>query len=158
MALAIALLLSWRAGIPNRYDEGYGELLSRAALWPALATRLPLLLSRVRLEMVAFKHWGLFWSTVPIVLLAGRAGLRRRGAAGLALAFLAPLGLAWLACTVHPDPAELVRTAWNRFLLQGLVPLLVLFSFALDDLLRRRRSPKRSQGGESTRQISTPGS
>jgi hypothetical protein len=137
VALALALLISWRAGIPNRYDEGYGDLLSLTALWPALVTRLPLLLSRIRLEMVAFKHWRLFWPMVPIVLLAGRDGLRRRWAGCLALAFLAPLGLAWLACAVHPDPAELVRTTWNRFLLQGFVPLLVLFSFALDDLLRR---------------------
>lgn len=137
VAMAIGLLVSWRSGIPNRYDEDYGHLLSLAALWPAAVTRLPLLLPKIRFEMIAFQHWSLFWSVAPLVLLAGWRGLRRRGAAYLALAALAPLAVAWIAYSVNPDPTDIVRTSWNRFLLQASIPILILFSFALDDLMRR---------------------
>ena len=143
VALAIALLVSWRAGIPNRYDEDYGRLLSLGALWPAAAARLPLLLPKIRFEMISLDHWNLFWSVAPVVLLAGWRGLRRRGAILLALAALAPLALAWIAYSVSLNPADIVRMTWNRFLLQAATPFLILFSFALDDLLRRARWPAR---------------
>ena len=139
VALAIVLLVSWRAGIPNRYDEAYGSLFSLAALWPAAVNRLPLLLPKIRYEMIALDHWNLFWSVAPLVLLAGWRGLGRRGAAYLAAGALAPLAVAWIAYTLSLDAAQTVRMSWNRFLLQASIPLLTLFSFALDDLLRRVR-------------------
>ena len=155
VASSLILLTSWRMGIPNRNDEGYETLLSLRALWPALVTRLPLLLSEARRRMVVFNDWRLFWSAAPLVLLAGYRGLRRRPAVWLALGALAPLGVLWLAFAVNPRPALLLEVTWDRFLVQGLVPWLTLLSFALDDLLRRRRFPKRSQGEERIRQIST---
>jgi hypothetical protein len=137
VALALGLFLSWRAGIPNRYDEGYEHLFSFRTSLAAAVFRAPLLLSKIGRQMLAFEHWGLFWLAAPMVWLAGWRGLRRRGTAYLALAALAPLAIGWMAYAVNPDPAEAVRTTWNRFLLQASVPILVLFSFALDDLLRR---------------------
>jgi hypothetical protein len=148
VALAIALLVSWRAGIPNRYDEDYGRLLSLDALWPAAVERLPLLLPKIRFEMISLDHWSLFWSVAPVVLLAGWRGLRRRGAIFLALAALAPLALAWIAYSVSLNPADIVRMTWNRFLLHASVPFLLLFSFALDDLLRRPHPLAPSPKGE----------
>jgi hypothetical protein len=124
-------------------------------------TRLPLLLSEARRKMVDFSAWRLFWSAVPLVLLAGHRGLRRRRAACLALGALAPLGVVWLAYAVNSLPALLVQATWNRFLLQGLVPWLTLVSLALDDMLRRFPrlprwlSPREGQEGGTTRQIST---
>jgi hypothetical protein len=142
VAIAIALLVSWRARIPNRYDEDYASLLTLDALWPAMVERLPLLLPKIRFEMISLDHWNLFWSVAPVVLLAGWRGLRRRGAIVLALAALAPLALAWIAYSVSLNPADIVRMTWNRFLLQASVPFLSLFSFTLDDLLRRRSKVK----------------
>jgi hypothetical protein len=151
VALAAALLVSWRAGIPNRYDEDYARLFSLGALWPAAAARIPLLLPKIRFEMIALDHWNLFWSAAPVVLAAGWRGLRRRGAALLALGALAPLALAWIAYSLSAHPADLVRTTWNRFLVQASVPLLLLLSFALDDLLRRCPWLPRSLGGPSAK-------
>jgi hypothetical protein len=156
-ALALALLVSWRSAIPNRYDEGYGDLLTLANLWPEIVTRLPLLLAKIRLQMANPHHWTVFWSVAPVVLLAGWRGLKRRAAGPLALAALAPLGIAWLAYTVSPDPAELVRTTWNRFLLQALLPVLVLLAFALDDLLRRTGRLPRALGGPARSPSPNPG-
>jgi hypothetical protein len=156
-ALALALLVSWRSAIPNRYDESYGELLTLASLWPEIVTRLPLLLAKIRLQMANPNHWTIFWAVAPVVLLAGRRGLKRRAAAPLALAALAPLGIGWLAYAVSPDPAELVRTTWSRFLLQALLPVLVLLAFALDDLLRRSRRLPRALGGPARSPSPSPG-
>ena len=161
VALAIALLASWRTGIPNRNDEGYEALISLGALWPAVVTRLPLLLPEARRRMVDFSAWRLFWPAALLAVLAGHRGLRRRRAACLALGALAPLSVVWLAYVVNDRPALLVEATWNRFLLQGLVPWLALLSLALDDLLRRTpwlsrwRFPRSPQGEERTRQIST---
>ena len=69
-------------------------------------------------------------------LLGGWRGLRRRAAPALLLAAAAPLGIAWLAYSISLDPLIIVRTSWSRFVLQASVPALVLFSLALDDLLR----------------------
>lgn len=156
-ALALALLLSWRSGIPNRYDESYEELLTAANLWPEIVTRLPLLLPKIRFEMVAAKHWTVFWSVAPLLLLAGRRGFRRRPSGLLALAALAPLGVAWLAYTVSETPVDLVRMTWNRFLLQALLPFLALLAFALDDLLRRSHWLPRALGGPARSPSPSPG-
>lgn len=157
VVLALALLVSWRSGIPNRYDERYEDLLTAANLWPEAVTRLPLLLPKIRFEMVAAKHWTVFWSVAPLLLLAGRRGLKRRPAWPLALAALAPLGVAWLAYAVSETPMELVRMTWNRFLLQALLPFLGLLAFALDDLLRRSRWLPRALGGPARSPSPSPG-
>jgi hypothetical protein len=89
--------------------------------------------------MVSFLDWGLFGSAVPLVLIAGWRGLKRRPAFPLLLAAAVPLGVGWLYATISLKPDFVVTTTWNRFLLQASVPLLVLFALALHDLLRRAR-------------------
>ena len=136
VVLAVVLLLSWRAGIPESF-ESFEQATSWPLLWPGVFTRIPRLAWDARAEMVSFLDWGLFWSAAPLVLIAGWRGLRRRPALPLLLAAAVPLGVGWLYATISLRPDFVVRTTWNRFLLQASVPLLVLFALALRDLLRR---------------------
>jgi hypothetical protein len=135
--LALVLLTAWRAGIPNREDEEYGRLLASGTLWPNAVTRAPHVLPRVLYRMSKWELWRGFWLAAPPVLLVGWRGLRRRVTLPLLLALLAPLAVGWAAYSVHPTPAELVRVTWNRMLLQGLAPLLLLLALALRNVLRR---------------------
>ncbi len=137
-ALALVLLLSWRAGVPESF-ESFEQATSWSLLWPGLFTRIPRLARDVRAEMMSFLNWGLFWSVAPLVLIAGWRGLRRRPAFPLLLAAAAPLGLGWLYATISPKLDFVVTSTWNRFLLQASVPLLVLFAMSLRELLRRAR-------------------
>jgi hypothetical protein len=136
VALALVLLLSWRAGIPERF-ESFEQATSWPLLWPGIVTRIPRLVRDARAEMVSFPNWGLFWLAAPLVLAAGWRGLRRRPAIPLLLAAAAPLGVGWIYATVSLRPDFVVMSTWNRFLLQASVPLLVLFAMSLRDLLRR---------------------
>ncbi len=131
---AFVLLLSWRAGIAGRF-ESYREIISWSNFWPGVIARLPLLLPKIRLQMLSLADWGTFWLAAFVVLLAGWRGLRRRVTLPLLLAAAAPLGIAWFAYSVSLDPVESVRTSWNRFVLQASVPLLILVALAVDDLL-----------------------
>jgi hypothetical protein len=133
MAAALILLFAWRSEIPDRF-QSYQRIVAWSGLWPGAVRRLPLLLPRIWHELM---DWDLFWSAALLVLLAGVRGLRRRAAPALALAAAAPLGIAWTAYSISLEPVNIVRTSWNRFLLQASIPLLVLFAGALDDLLRR---------------------
>lgn len=153
VALAFGLLMSWRAGIPARF-ESYQEIVSWDRFWPDVVARAPFLLGKIRDEMIALDRWGFFWSVWPLVLLAGWRGLRRRVTPALVLAALAPLGVAWIAYTISLDPAYMVRASWSRFLIQGSIPLLLLFALALRDLLRRARF---LQGGLSRSPRPYPG-
>src|SRR6185436_7305681 len=105
-------------------------------------SRIPQLLGKIRYEMIALDHWGIFWSMAPVVLLAGRRGLRRRTAPAMALAFLAPLALCFAALLITDIPGELPRMTWNRFLIQGAIPFFTLLGWALEDLLRGRAAPR----------------
>jgi len=134
--LGLILLLAWRAGIPESF-ESFEQATSWSLLWPGIFTRIPRLAWDARGEMVSFLDWGLFWSAAPLVLIAGWRGLWRRPALPLFLAAAVPLGVGWLYATVSLRPDFVVRTTWNRFLLQASVPLLILFALALRDLLRR---------------------
>jgi hypothetical protein len=138
VALAFGLLFSWQAGIPANF-ESYQEMASWDRFWPDVVTRAPLLLGKIRDDMIALQSWGIFWSVWPLVLLAGWRGLRRRVTPALVLAALAPLGIAWIAYAISLHPAYIVRATWNRFLIQASIPLLLLFALALRDLLRRAR-------------------
>jgi len=136
-ALACGFLAGWRAAIPNREDEEYGRLLATVGLWPNVIARAPRLLPGIVLRMSRWELWQGFWAVAPPALLAGCRGLRRRVALPLLLAFAAPLAVGWIAYSVHASPQELLRVTWNRFLIQGSVPLLLLLALALRDLLRR---------------------
>ena len=135
VAAAMILLFSWRSGIPNRF-QSYERIISWSHFWPWVVQRIPLLLPRIWHELM---DWDLFWSAALLVGLAGWRGLRRRAVPALLLGAAAPLGIAWVAYSISLDPIIIVRTSWNRFLLQASIPLLVLFSLALDDLLRAAR-------------------
>jgi hypothetical protein len=134
--LGLVLLLSWRAGVPESF-ESFEQATSWPLLWPGIFTRVPRLAWDARAQMVSFLDWGIFWSAAPLVLIAGWRGLRRRPAFPLLLAAAVPLGVGWLYATISLKPDFVVRTTWDRFLLQASVPLLVLFALALRDLLRR---------------------
>ncbi len=141
LLVGLTLFLSWRSGIPNREDEMYDQFVEPESFWPNAVTRIPLLVPVILDEMLLYwRHWVIFWWIAPLVLLAGRRGFRGRRAAlswPLFLGAAAPLAIAWGAYSVHWNPAELVTVTWDRFLIQGSAPFLLLLSLALRDLLRR---------------------
>lgn len=143
---ACALLASWRSAIPLRYHDDYRAMLARQELGSALA-RIPDLLARIWTETTSARHWGLFGFLAPLVFLAGRRGLRRQRALFLALAGAAPLALGFAAYLITDAPVDLPRMTWNRFLVQGGVPLLTLLGWALGDLLARSRRLPALLGG-----------
>jgi hypothetical protein len=135
LVLALVLLFSWRAGIPERF-ESYEKIVSWSFLWPGILTRAPRIAAEVRSQMGNFYAWGLFWWAAPLVLVAGWRGLRRRATDPLLLAAAAPLGIAWISYTISLTPEFIVQTSWNRFLIQASVPCLLLLALALANLLR----------------------
>ena len=141
LLVAVALFLSWRSEIPNRQDEMYDEFVEPEHFWPNAITRIPEVLPVILDRMLLFwRHWSGFWWVAPFVLLAGWRGFRGRRAAlfwPLLIAAAGPLAVAWGAYSVHWDPDELAKVTWERFLVQGSAPFLLLFSLALRDLLRR---------------------
>jgi hypothetical protein len=154
LALAFVLLLSWRAGIPERF-ESYEKIVSWSFLWPGILTRAPRIAAAVRSQIGNFEAWGLFWWLAPLVLIAGWRGLRRRVALPLALAAAAPLSVAWISYTISLTPEFIVRTSWNRFLIQASVPCLLLLALALRDLLRVLRAFSGARGLPG-RRLATP--
>ncbi len=146
-AAACALLASWRAGIPNREDEAYLANFHFAELWPVVFTRLPGFVPLLLERMVAWKSWTAFWWAIPALLVAGRrAVLRpRRLALALFIAAAAPPAIGWIAYSTRPDGAAIAAVTWDRFLLQGSVPLMILAAGALADVLRRRGGLLRAQ-------------
>jgi hypothetical protein len=145
--LALAFLASWRAGIPNRYDEGYASFVRLRAFWPGVVTHIPRLVPLAVRTMLSWDPWAAFWWIVPPALFAGWRGFRGRRrplAWTLTMATAAPLTIAWGAYSVHWDAASLLPVTWTRFLLQGSLPLLVLLSLALRDLLRTAGSLARN--------------
>ncbi len=137
---ALLLLASWRAGIPNRHDEGYFALLDPARLPGQLVGRLPLLVPIALEKTFLSPSWGTFWWMAVVVLAVGWAGVRRRRGAVLAAAAAAPLAVGWLAYSVHWDPAYVAGVTWERLLLQGLVPAAIVLAAALRHCLRRARA------------------
>jgi hypothetical protein len=145
--LALAFLASWRAGIPNRYDEGYTGFVTLGTFWPGAFTRIPLLAPLALRQMLSWDPWTAFWWIAPPALAVGWRGLRGRRrplAVSLALASAGPLAVAWGAYSVHWNPVALLRVTWTRFLLQASLPLLLLLSLALRDLLRSRKLARKS--------------
>ena len=138
--LALALLVSWRAGIPNRQDERYAHLVETRDVWPDVVTRIPFIADLALRQTFRFDHWTLFWIVVPVVFWVGRRGWRgRRRALALALAAgaTAPLLIAWGAYSIHPNPGALIPVTWSRFLVQGSLPVFLLLALALNDILKR---------------------
>ena len=143
----LAFFLFWRAQIPNRQDEMYGELVAAGSFFPNVLTRVPELVGPVlRQTFLTWDRWVGFWWVAALVLLAGRGVLKGRRAAlswPLLLGFAAPLAIAWGAYAVHWQPADLVRVTWERFLVQGSLPFFLLFALLLRECLRRSGRPQR---------------
>jgi hypothetical protein len=138
VAAALALLLSWRSGIENRFDEGYQAAASLPNLVAGFRSSLPLWGPEIPREMLRTDKWGYFWWVAAFVFAAGRRGLRS-GVLGPAALFLAgstavifaAYSLGWAG---HAD--VLARATWNRFLIQMSLPGLVLYAMALRECLR----------------------
>jgi hypothetical protein len=147
---ALAFFVYWRSGIPNRQDESYENLVRLGNLWPKAVTRLPSVVGETLTRtFLTWDHWMGFWWVFAVVLIAGRSALRgRRGALSrpLALAALAPLCVGWGAYSVHWDPLGLIHVTWERFLVQGIVPLLLLFALALGEVLRAKSTARATVG------------
>jgi len=135
LVISAALLLrSWREGIPNRNDEKYEEILRDPPPLPTLARHLREAAPIALYETFLPNRWGLFFVAAPLVLLAGRRGLRHRPSfVLLVLAASGPL-LGVAAYAVHWNPSYLTTVTWNRFLLHGSMGTLLLVSLALRPL------------------------
>ena len=143
LALALTLLASWRSAIPDRQDENYPDLVKEVRLWPDAVTHVAVFAPVMWRQMTRFHHWAGFWWMAPVVLLAGRRALRRPRNRRLLAAAAGPPAIAWAAYSVHTNPGFLAAVTWERFLLQGAVPLLVLLACALAEVRRHfLRSPR----------------
>ncbi len=143
LAMALVLLASWRAGIPNRQDEDYPTLVQAGAFWPHLAAHAAAFVPVVLDKMNRFRQWAGFWWMVPAVLLAGRRALGHPLARRWLAAAAAPPAIALAAYSIHPEPARLAGVTWDRFLLQAAVPLAFLLACALAHIGRRHQKPTR---------------
>lgn len=140
VAASVLLLTLFRAPIPNRFDEDYGLLLkSRASLSLALhqwgASLRPALVETFRCE-----SWGVLFVLLPVLLLAGRRGMRHPAAPLIVVASLGPTAVAAAAYSVSFDVPSIVSVTWSRLLLHGLLPLLALAALALRDVFRTGRT------------------
>ena len=141
--VAVALLASWRAAIPNRADEDYLGTLHLSDLLRGAVSRLPVIVPEALRWTFRGSDWLGFWILFLAVLLAGWPALRRPAVRRLLLAGLVPAVIGWAAYAVSTRVTDLIGETWERFLLQGLVPLTVLFAAALGHALRQMRRIRR---------------
>lgn len=146
---ALALLTSWRAAIPNRDDEDYFAVLRLSDLLQGAVARLPVIVPEVLRWTFRWPSWLGFWLLFLVVLLAGYRALRRPGARLLLLAGLVPAGIGWAAYAVSTRLGHLLGETWDRFLLQGLIPLAIVFACALRELRRGSIGPRAHTRGIS---------
>jgi hypothetical protein len=133
---ALALLVSWRSPIPNRYDESYFETFSIASFARNMVSARPFVtLPVIARRMLSPRQWGLFWWLAPVLFLAAAPSFRRPPAALLAVAMAVPLLAAWAAYAQVEAAVYYATVTWNRLLLQGCVPLFGLLALAVRKLL-----------------------
>jgi hypothetical protein len=143
--IAVALLLaSWRAGIPNRQDEDYFRYFSLPALVRGAFARLPQIASELAHLTFLWFTWHGFWVVFLVVLAGGHLALRRRIPRLMLVAGVVPLAIGLAAYAVNEHFFRLMYETWDRFLLQGLAPLMILFAGALAHSLRGLRAPAAS--------------
>ena len=136
MLLALLLLASWRSGIPDRQDENYPDMVKAAQLWPGILTHPAVYAPVLVRQMTRFHHWAGFWWMAPVVLLAGRHAFAHPRTRRYVLAAAAPPVIGLAAYSIHWNPGFLAAVTWERFLLQGAVPLLILLACALAEVRR----------------------
>ncbi|HYL05108.1 MAG TPA: hypothetical protein VE075_03660 [Thermoanaerobaculia bacterium] len=147
VVMALAFFASWRAGIPNRQDESYAELVQAGHLWPGIVTHVTDFVPVMIDKMNRFRHWAGFWWMAPAALVAGRRALRHPLARRCLAAAAGPPVVAWAAYSVHPHPATLAAVTWERFLLQAAVPLLIVLACAWTEVWRLVSRPISSPAG-----------
>jgi hypothetical protein len=136
VAIATALLLSWRAGIAPRLAN---EQLVVGPVGDAVR-RLPAAIGTLLVETVSPRTWGAFWILVAILLVAGRSAFRLRRLRPLVLLAASLLALDLSAIVLsHVEVKLLARTAWSRLLLQDIVPLGMIFAAAITRVLGARQ-------------------
>ncbi|MGA7993023.1 MAG: hypothetical protein WCC53_16465, partial [Thermoanaerobaculia bacterium] len=136
LAAALALL-TWKARIPERWDEDYLGQLRTVSLAKEAAARLPLLPGAILTETASWEDWSGLWLAAGAVLLAGASGLRRRVVPPVLVALGGCLALYVAALLLTPWPGvEQVHPTWNRLLLQLSIPLSLLVALALRAGLR----------------------
>jgi len=135
---AFALLTSWRAAIPNRQDEDYFAVLSLPDLLHGAVTRLPVIVPEILRWTFRWSSWLGFWILFLVILIAGWRALRRPDARLLLLAGWIPAAIGWAAYAVSTRVEGLMGETWDRFLLQGMVPLAITFACALKRILAHR--------------------
>jgi hypothetical protein len=149
VVMALALFASWRAGIPNRQDENYPDIVLAGHLWPGIITHVTDFLPVLIHKMADFRHWAGFWWMALGVLAAGRHAFRHPLARRYAAAAAVPPAIAWAAYSIHPQPVTLAAVTWERFLLQAAVPLTIVLACALAAVWRAARpiaKPARRSG------------
>ena len=150
---AMALLIDWRSSIPNRWDEAY-PALPNAAVLEETVHRFPTIVTEARKLTFDAKAWAGFWWVAPAMILIGGSMTRRRITIVPVAAILGALALYAIAYGASPWPAALiVQTTWNRFLVQMLLPWLVLLGLALSEVWRHagaagKRGESRPTGKE----------
>jgi hypothetical protein len=131
-----ALLFSWRAEIPNRWDPVY-TLAPLSELPEKLVRRVPPVIPAIGAEMIDKGIWRGFWWVAPLAFLAEARTRRTRRLRPAALAVLSGGFLYLLAYATTPwSGTELVHPTWNRFVVQLSLPLFAIFATRLD-LARR---------------------
>lgn len=135
---AFALLTSWRAAIPNRQDEDYFATLSLSDLLHGAFARLPVIAPEVLRWTFRWSSWLGFWILFLAILVAGWRALRRPDARLLLLAGWIPALIGWAAYAVSTRLEGLLGETWDRFLLQGMIPLAIAFACALQKILAHR--------------------
>lgn len=136
VVLALALLASWRAGIPNREDENYPAMVRAASLWPGIVTKVAAFVPLMVDRMNRFRHWAGLWWLAPAALLAGRHALRHPRLRRYLAAAAGSPAIALAAYSIHPHPAFLAAATWERFLMQAAVPLTIVLTGALAEVRR----------------------
>jgi len=140
VAAAVALVVSWKSGIVNRYTVRFDEQLRNLPVVEETLKRLPVLLGPIFWQMIDGGPWAGFWWFSPVVLLAGAGAFRRRPARPLLLVTAGGIAVYLVAYGITPWPgAVLVPPTWNRFLIQLALPVFVLLAMALGDAIRRVR-------------------
>jgi hypothetical protein len=137
LLLALLLLASWRSGIPDRQDENYPDMVRDAQLWPGILTHTAAYAPVLVRQMSRFHHWAGFWWMAPVVLLAGRHAFAHPRNRRYLLAAAAPPAIGLAAYSIHANPGFLAAVTWERLLLQGAVPLLILLACALAEVRRQ---------------------
>jgi hypothetical protein len=136
VCLALVLVVSWRAQIPNRNDESYLESLSVTDVVSSLLSTAPESAFAVVRQSLDPNNWGgAFW-VAPLLMAVGWRGLAKPPAIASLGWIGVHCGLAFSAYALAPD-VSLVAVTWNRFVVQMLVPLMVVVATCGEAVLLR---------------------